>query len=134
MSIVRYHNSRSGKILVYESTPHYDPKPKQSRPTRKYLGYELPDTHEFIPSSGKRGRPAVKDRDGSSRDIDDNHPDFENLYNKAVADRIAKEELLSNLQSEMRALQNENRKLSQQLKEHERIFSVIHDLTGSRKD
>ena len=42
--------------MLYESTSHYDPETKQSRPKRKYLGMEDPETGELIPSSGKRGR------------------------------------------------------------------------------
>ena len=56
MSIVRHKNKKSGSIIVYESTSHYDPVTKQSRPKRKYLGIEDPETGELIPSSGKRGR------------------------------------------------------------------------------
>lgn len=56
MSIVRYVNKKTGKVAIYESTSHYDPETKQSRPIRKYLGTEDPGTGELIPSSGKRGR------------------------------------------------------------------------------
>lgn len=56
MSIVRYVNKKTGKVALYESTSHYDPKTKQSRPVRKYLGTEDPETGSLIPSSGKRGR------------------------------------------------------------------------------
>ena len=56
MSIVRYVNKKTGRVAIYESTSHYDPETKQSRPIRKYLGTEDPQTGELIPSSGKRGR------------------------------------------------------------------------------
>lgn len=56
MSIVRYVNKKTGKVALYESTSHYDPETKQSRPVRKYLGTEDPETGRLIPSSGKRGR------------------------------------------------------------------------------
>lgn len=56
MSIVRYTNKKTGVVTLYESTSHYDPISKQSRPSRKYLGQEDPVTGELIPSSGKRGR------------------------------------------------------------------------------
>ena len=59
MSIVRHKDKKSGSIIVYESTSHYDPVTKQSRPKRKYLGIEDPVTGELIPSSGKRGRRKV---------------------------------------------------------------------------
>lgn len=56
MSLVRYTNKKTGVVTVYESTSHYDPVSKQSRPIRKYLGIEDPKTGELIPSSGKPGR------------------------------------------------------------------------------
>jgi hypothetical protein len=56
MSIVKYTNKKTGVVTLYESTSHYDPETKQSRPVRKYLGREDPVTGELIPSSRKRGR------------------------------------------------------------------------------
>ena len=56
MSIVRYVNKKTGVVALYESTSHYDPETKQSRPKRKYLGTEDPETGALIPSTGKRGR------------------------------------------------------------------------------
>lgn len=58
MTIVHYRDKRTGRVQVYESTPHYDPKTKQSRPRRKYLGTLDPETGELIPSSGRPGRRA----------------------------------------------------------------------------
>ena len=56
MTIVHYRDKRTGRVQVYESTPHYDPKTKQSRPKRKYLGTLDPETGELVPSSGRPGR------------------------------------------------------------------------------
>ena len=60
MSLVKYHNKKSGRILVYEYTPHTDPVTNKSKPIRKYVGFEDPVTHVFTPSSGKPGRPQKK--------------------------------------------------------------------------
>ena len=65
MSIGRYVNKKTGQVALYESTSYYDPETKQSRPKRKYLGIEDPETGELIPSSGKRGR-KKKTRDTES--------------------------------------------------------------------
>ena len=65
MSIVRYVNKKTGRVAVYESTSHYDPETKQSRPIRKYLGTEDPETGKLIPSSGKRGRKKESDDNSS---------------------------------------------------------------------
>lgn len=61
MSLVRYTNKKTGVVTVYESTSHYDPVTRQSRPVRKYLGVEDPKTGEIIPSSGKPGRKKASD-------------------------------------------------------------------------
>lgn len=55
-TIVKHYDKKTGKTRVYESTPHYDPVTKQSRPKRKYLGTLDTETGELIPSSGRRGR------------------------------------------------------------------------------
>ena len=55
-SIVRIKDKKSGSIRVYESISHYDPVTQKSRPTKKYLGIEDPETGELIPSCGRRGR------------------------------------------------------------------------------
>ena len=55
-TIVKHYDKKTGKTRVYESTPHYDPITKQSRPKRKYLGTLDLETGELIPSSGRRGR------------------------------------------------------------------------------
>ena len=61
MSLVRYTNKKTGVVTVYESTSHYDPETKRSRPIRKYLGVEDPNTGKIIPSSGKPGRKKLLD-------------------------------------------------------------------------
>lgn len=67
MSIVRYVNKKTGRVALYESTSHYDPETKQSRPIRKYLGTEDPETGELIPSTGKRGRKKASDDPSSQK-------------------------------------------------------------------
>lgn len=77
MTRVRYVNKKTGWVSIYESTPHYDPDTKQSRPTRVYIGYEDPVTGEFIPSSHKPGRKTKsvtrKDEAFSSEDKKKDH-------------------------------------------------------------
>lgn len=55
-TIVNHYDKKTGKTRVYESTPHYDPVTKQSRPKRKYLGTLDPETGKLIPSAGRGGR------------------------------------------------------------------------------
>lgn len=68
MSIVRYTNKKTGVVSLYESTSHYDPETKQSRPVRKYLGTEDPETGQLIPSSGRRGRKASAKEKNTSKE------------------------------------------------------------------
>ena len=69
MTIVKYVDKKTGRVSVYESTPHYDPVSKQSRPRRKYLGTLDPETGELVPSSGRPGRrPGSKNRPKAGAD------------------------------------------------------------------
>lgn len=54
MSIVRYTNKKTGAVTLYESTSHYDPVTKQSRPIRKYLGRLDLETGKLIPSTKRK--------------------------------------------------------------------------------
>lgn len=92
MSIVKYTNKKTGVVTLYESTSHYDPETKQSRPVRKYLGREDPVTGELIPSSGKRGRKkdAVQSAGGTSVVFDENTVSaLKARYEKELSDRDA---------------------------------------------
>ena len=92
MSIVKYTNKKTGVITLYESTSHYDPETKQSRPIRKYLGKEDPVTGELIPSSGKRGRKkelTKADGNASIHSDDDAIPILKARYEKAISERDA---------------------------------------------
>lgn len=92
MSIVKYTNKKTGVITLYESTSHYDPETKQSRPIRKYLGKEDPVTGELIPSSGKRGRKkelTKADGNASIYSDDDAIPILKARYEKAISERDA---------------------------------------------
>ena len=78
MSIVRYTNKRTGVVTLYESTSHYDPVTKQSRPIRKYLGIEDPETGELIPSDKKRGRKKGTGSAKKGSNVKENHgPDYQ---------------------------------------------------------
>ena len=90
MSIVKYTNKKNGVVTLYESTSHYDPETKQSRPVRKYLGREDPVTGELIPSSGTRGRKKGSSQDTckTSNAVDDNVvPALKSKYEKELAAR-----------------------------------------------
>ena len=79
MSIVKYTNKKTGVVTLYESTSHYDPETKQSRPVRKYLGREDPVTGELIPSSGKRGRKSTDNLSPASPVPKENDPSIQEL-------------------------------------------------------
>ncbi len=103
MSLVRYTNKKTGVVTVYESTSHYDPVTKQSRPIRKYLGVEDPTTGEIIPSSGKPGR--KKSTDSTSRAATKKEEtDFKLLYEKAKKDSAEKDMRIRELESRNKML------------------------------
>ena len=96
MSLVRYTNKKTGVVTVYESTSHYDPETKQSRPIRKYLGVEDPKTGKIIPSSGKPGRKKLAE--SVSRPVpkkeENNYKLLYEQQKKEIADKDAQIKLL----------------------------------------
>ena len=99
MSIVRYTNKKTGVVTLYESTSHYDPETKQSRPIRKYLGTEDPETGKLIPSTGLRGR---KKADGSAPSKrEQNESKYKAKYEKLQKECEEKAEKMRDSISEM---------------------------------
>ena len=98
-TIVQHYDKKTGKTRVYESTPHYDPVSKQSRPKRKYLGTLDSETGELIPSSGRRGRTATS-KNATTIENSDALKEVESLR-KIISEKDAK---ILSLQSEMKAL------------------------------
>lgn len=109
MTIVRYTNKKTGVVSLYESTSHYDPETKQSRPIRKYLGREDPVTGELIPSSGKRGR-----KKGSETK---ETPDWEVTRLKADLERklMERDAVIKTQAAEIKRLQAEKDAVKKQL-------------------
>lgn len=103
MSLVRYTNKKTGVVTVYESTSHYDPVTKQSRPIRKYLGVEDPKTGEIIPSSGKPGR--KKSTEAASRPVrKKDEIDYKLLYEKQKKECADKDKQIKVLESRNKML------------------------------
>ena len=119
MSIVRYVNKKTGVVALYESTSHYDPETKQSRPVRKYLGTEEPETGELIPSSGKRGR--KKDGEGSERKNKANTTEYEELYKQKCKECDEKDALIIKLE-------RQNKKLKADI---QRIRDIAQDMLNA---
>lgn len=94
MSIVRYTNKKTGTVTLYESTSHYDPETKQSRPIRKYLGKLDPETGELIPSK-KRKKKEEQPPSGSS-DLK-----LRNALHEKTRDCMEKERRIRELEEEL---------------------------------
>ncbi len=103
MSLVRYTNKKTGVVTVYESTSHYDPVTKQSRPIRKYLGVEDPKTGKIIPSSGKPGRKKSTESTGRSVAKEDEN-NYKLLYEKEKKENKDKDARIKELESRNKLL------------------------------
>ena len=100
MSIVRYVDKKTGRVLLYESTSYYDPEKKQSRPKRKYLGVEDPETGELIPSTKKPGRkPGSKNLSTQSQEKDD-EPNYKLMYEALKKESDKKDAVIKKLESQ----------------------------------
>lgn len=118
MSIVRYVNKKTGRVALYESTSHYDPETKQSRPIRKYLGTEDPETGELIPSSGKRGR-----KKESENNTDYNKKEKMETDYKLLAETLKKECMEKD--ARIKALEHHNQLLRSSLERIKETASHI---------
>lgn len=103
MTIVRYTNKKTGVVSLYESTSYYDPETKQSRPKRKYLGTEDPETGELIPSSGKRGRKKISEG-GSSTSHEKKEAEYKTKYDKLLKEAAEKDARIKQLEHENKRL------------------------------
>ena len=99
MSIVRYTNKKTGVVTLYESTSHYDPETKQSRPIRKYLGKLDPETGELIPSK-KRKKKEEQPPAGSS-DLQ-----LKNALQEKTRECLEKERRIRELEEELQKLRS----------------------------
>ena len=101
-TIVHHYDKKTGKTRVYESTPHYDPVTKQSRPKRKYLGTLDDETGELIPSSGRRGRRKSSINEPTNTGTDSTPAKIDALL-KSISD---KDDEIASLKSEIKELQS----------------------------
>ena len=123
MSIVKYTNKKTGIVSWYESTSHYDPETKQSRPVRKYLGREDPVTGELIPSTGKRGR-KKGDTTGSDNGSSSSRENAVNALMSNYEKKIASlEALISEQKSTIKQLEAEKASVVKKLS------SLLHELS-----
>lgn len=121
-TIVKHYDKKTGKTRVYESTPHYDPITKQSRPKRKYLGTLDPETGELIPSSGLRGRtPSIK----NNTTIHTSEPS---------AKVIDLERIISDKDAEIAALTSEVKFLKNTIKSYSKICDSISNALAKVPD
>ena len=118
MSIVKYKNKKTGAVAVYESTSHYDPETKQSRPIRKYLGMEDPETGELIPTSGKRGRKLSGDKKNVSVAKSDDPCDYKLLYETVKREASLKDKKIA-------SLENSNKILYMQMKQSNSYWHTL---------
>lgn len=128
MSIVKYTNKKTGVVTWYESTSHYDPATKQSRPVRKYLGKEDPVTGKLIPSSGKRGR---KSSSGKAPDspsaVTESAAALQSRIQKLEKENLRQQSRISSLEAENRALRDTVRKIGAHLEQMNSLLVSAKD-------
>lgn len=117
-TIVKHFDKKTGKTRIYESTPHYDPVTKQSRPRRKYLGTLDPETGELIPSSGRRGRTASLKNTTTTID------------NSVAAEIDNLQKIISKKDAEIDSLQSEIKKLKATVKSYEKACATASAALG----
>lgn len=121
-TIVKHFDKKTGKTRVYESTPHYDPVSKQSRPKRKYLGTIDPETGQLIPSSGRRGRTASTQNDADSRPVES-------------VEKIAElRKIISEKDSRIAALTSEVESLQRMVRSYSELFASISKTLAKASD
>ena len=117
-TIVQHYDKKTGKTRVYESTPHYDPVTKQSRPKRKYLGTLDTETGELIPSSGRRGRTS------SSKNVTTTEE------GTASAKIIDLQNTISEKEAEIASLQSEVKDLKAIIRSYKKVCVSISNALG----
>ena len=117
-TIVQHYDKKTGKTRVYESTPHYDPVTKQSRPKRKYLGTLDPETGELIPSSGRRGRTPSPKNVTTTED------------SSASVKIMNLQKVISEKDTEINSLKSEVKDLNVALKSYKKVCASISDALG----
>ena len=128
MSIVRYTDKETGRVRLYESTSHYDPVTKQSRPIRKYLGVLDPVTGELIPSSGKPGRKKMSEQTATSVSPKKTEPDYKLMYEKQKRECIAKDEKIRDLERKNKLLIRNLERMKDMTSE---MLSVVYSMSTS---
>ena len=121
MSIVYYTNKVTGVKYAYESTAHWDPVRKQSRPSKKYLGRVDPITNEVIPSAGRRGR--VKRSEDTIHDPEMLNRDYKERYEQLLT---SAQETSGRLQEAEKQIQ----KLEKQLQRAQELLSQFNNKLG----
>ena len=124
MSIVKFKN-QSGVTYAYESVSSYDPKTKQSRPKRTYLGRVDPETGEIIPTKGKRGRPPKAQKE--NEETSEKKKDYKMLYENS-------QRMMDKLEATLNEEREENKSLKVRLKKLEKVIEAIEGQILSIRD
>lgn len=101
MAIVKVHNKARNVTYVYESVSYWDKELKQPRSHRKLIGRIDPATGEVVPTN-KRAKTVT----ATSLHSD---TDYRALYEQALAAIAQKDALITELRSQLAAVEGENR-------------------------
>ena len=103
MATVKVHNKARNVTYVYESVSYWDKELRQPRSHRKLIGRIDPATGDIVPT-GKRGR-----SDAAAVIPLHSDTDYRALYEQALATIAQKDTLITELRSQLAAVESDNR-------------------------
>ena len=103
MATVKVHNRARNVTYVYESVSYWDKELRQPRSHRKLIGRIDPATGDIVPT-GKRGR-----SDAAAVIPLHSDTDYRALYEQALATIAQKDTLITELRSQLAAVESDNR-------------------------
>ena len=126
MALIKQYHEDTKTTYVYSSESYWDPVKKQSRSKRKVVGKIDPDTGEIVPT-GKRGRkkkpvPTTENDAGDSR--------LSDLYDQSLRTITAKEQTISDLKEDVKALRKEISLLKEQNRTIKSALQKINSISG----
>jgi len=119
MAIIQQYHKDTDTTYVYESISYWDAEKGQSRSKRKCIGKIDPATGEVVPT-GRRGR---KKKEEPSQPANDELARLKDLYEQSQKEIASLKVKASELEKNLSALTQQNRRLSTTLRRIQELAS-----------